>query len=65
MISNENLINTKVVQLINIYNFYFGQLVIWQNLNLSNLKFEKMTSSNQNLDPQINSTKKVMNTKVE
>ena len=28
MISNENLINIKVVEVIKIYNFYFGHLVI-------------------------------------
>jgi hypothetical protein len=33
--------NTKVFQLINIYNFYLGHIVIWQNLNLWNLKFLK------------------------
>ena len=58
------MMNTKVVQLMNIYNFYFSHLVIWQNLNLSNLKFWKTTSSNQNLRPKMISTKKVMNTKV-
>jgi len=39
MISDVKVMNTKVVQLINIYNFYFDHLVISQNLNLSNLKF--------------------------
>jgi len=39
MISDVKVMNTKVVQLIKIYNFYFDHLVILQNLNLSILKF--------------------------
>jgi hypothetical protein len=39
MILNKNLINVKVVEVMKIYNFYFGHLVILQNLNLSILKF--------------------------
>ena len=65
MISDVKVMNTKVVQLIKIYNFYFGYLVIWLNLNLSNFEIWKKTSWNHNLDPQIISTEKVMNTKVE
>jgi len=38
MISNENIVNNKVVKHINIYNFYFGHLSIL--LCLKNLKFE-------------------------
>jgi hypothetical protein len=41
MISNKNLINVKVVEVMKIYNFYFGHLIILQNLNLSILKFLK------------------------
>ena len=59
------VMNTKVVQLIKIYHFYFGHLIIWLNLNLSNFEIWKKTSWNHNLDPQIISTEKVMNTKVE
>jgi hypothetical protein len=33
--------NTKVVQLIKIYNFYMGHLFIWLNLNFSNFKIFK------------------------
>ena len=46
MISNENLINIKVEQLIEIYNFYFGYLVILTKFEhfkfeiLKNDKFE-------------------------
>jgi hypothetical protein len=29
MISDENVMNTKVVELIKIYNFYFGHLFVW------------------------------------
>ena len=36
----------KVVEHITIYNFYFGHLFIWQNLNSSNFEFQKMTASN-------------------
>jgi hypothetical protein len=41
MILNKNLINVKVVEVMKIYNFYFGHLIILQNLNLSILKFLK------------------------
>ena len=36
MISYVKVMNTEVVQLIKIYNFYFGYLIIWQIL-----KFKK------------------------
>jgi hypothetical protein len=29
MISAENVMNTKVEELINVFNFYFGHLFIW------------------------------------
>jgi hypothetical protein len=31
MISSEKAMNIKVVELIKIYNFYFGYLFIWQS----------------------------------
>jgi hypothetical protein len=41
MISIEKVMNTKVVQLIKFYNFYFDHVIIWLIFNSSNLKFEK------------------------
>jgi hypothetical protein len=64
MTSNENLVNIKVVDLMKIYNFYFGHLVIRLNLKSSNFEFKKITTSNQNLNPQIILTEKIINTKV-
>jgi hypothetical protein len=53
MICSEKVMNTKVVQLLKIYNFYIGHLVIWLKLNSSNFEIWKMTSSNQILKPQM------------
>ena len=39
MTSNWNVLNTKFVQLIKIYNSCFGQLSIWDSLDGSNLWF--------------------------
>ena len=33
MISDENIMNTEVVELIKIYNFYFGYFFIWQSIS--------------------------------
>ena len=33
MISAEKVINIKVIELINIYNFYFGYFFIWQSVS--------------------------------
>jgi hypothetical protein len=46
MISAVKVMNIKVVEYITIYNFYFGYLFIWQNLNSSNFEFQKMIASN-------------------
>jgi hypothetical protein len=46
MISNEKVINIKVVQLIKIYYFYFGHHSIWLCLNNSKFEFQEMTTSN-------------------
>jgi hypothetical protein len=44
MISNEKVINTKVIELIEIYNYYFGHLRIQLYLNNLNFEFQKMTT---------------------
>jgi len=41
MILDVKVMNIKVIELINIYNFYFGHLVIRLNLNLSNFEILK------------------------
>ena len=47
MISNEKVVNYKVLELIEIYNFYFGHFSIELCLNNSKFKFQKMTTSNK------------------
>ena len=41
MMSDEKVMNIKVVYLNKIYNFYFGKLFMWLCLNYSNLKYKK------------------------
>jgi hypothetical protein len=41
MISNENVINYKVTQLFEIYNFCFGHFSVQGRLTYLNFKFEK------------------------
>ena len=52
MISNKKVMNTKVVQIIKIYNFYLGHIVIWHNLRLWNLKFLKNDEFKPKLETQ-------------
>ena len=46
MISNENVINNKVVEIIKIYNIYFGHFFIRLCLNNSKFEFQNMRASN-------------------
>jgi hypothetical protein len=41
MISNENIMNTKVVELIKMYKLYFGHLSVRLYLNIQFLNFKK------------------------
>jgi len=41
MMSNEKVMNIKVVDLNKIYNFYFGKLFMWLYLNHSNFEYQK------------------------
>jgi hypothetical protein len=40
MISNGQVVNTKVVELMKIYNFHFGKLLMWLCLNHSNFELQ-------------------------
>ena len=64
MISNGKVTKTKVVELIEVQNFYFGYFSI--RLYLNNLKFEiqSLKSSNRILDQRTTSTEKVVDNKV-
>jgi hypothetical protein len=64
MTSNENFVNIKVIELIEIYNFYFGHLFLQLNLDNSNFQFQKMITSNKSLRHQMIQTEKVMYIKV-
>ena len=64
MLSTEEVIKIKVVELIKIYNFCFGHLFMSLNLNNSNFECQEMTASNKNLTHQMIVTEKVMNIKV-
>jgi hypothetical protein len=44
MISNEKVVNTKGIELIEIYNYYFCHLPIRLYLNNPNFEFQKMTT---------------------
>jgi hypothetical protein len=45
MISNEKVLNHKFLELIYIYNFYFGGFFVQIYLNNSKFEYENMTSS--------------------
>ena len=64
MISTKKVMKMKVVELIKLYNFYFGHLFMSLNLNHSNFEFQQMTVSNKNLTHQMIRAQKVMNIKV-
>ena len=64
MIRTQKVINIKVVELMKLYNFYFGHLFMWLNWNHSNFGFQQMIASNKNLTQQMIWTQKVMNIKV-
>ena len=64
MISNEKVMNIKVVQLIKIYNFYFGHLSMWLCLNNSKFEFQETINSNNILKHQMIWTEKAMKIKV-
>ena len=64
MISTENVMKIKVVELIKLYNFCYGHLFISLNLNHSNFEFQQMTALNKILTYQMIRTQKVMNIKV-
>jgi len=61
--SNEKVVNTKVVELINIYKSYLGHYSIWQSLNNPNFEFQKIASGIKFLEHQMMSNGEVMNTK--
>jgi hypothetical protein len=44
MISNENIMNTKVVELVKMYKLYFGHFSIRLCLNNPNFEFQNMTT---------------------
>jgi hypothetical protein len=50
MISNKNVINYKVVDIIEIYNFGFGAFSMWFCLNNSKFEFQNMRISNRNFE---------------
>ena len=50
MISNEKVVNYKVLELIEIYNFYFGHFSIELCLNNSNFKFQKNDNFKQDFE---------------
>ena len=58
MISDEKVMNMKVVELIKIYNFYFGHIFMWLCLNNSKFEFQEMENSNNILKHQMISSKK-------
>jgi hypothetical protein len=64
MISNEKVVNNKVVEIIEIYNFYFGYLSTRLCLNNQKLGFQNMIISNKILKQQMITTKKVITNKV-
>ena len=64
MISNENIFNYKVLQIIKICNFHFGHLFMWLCLNNLQFEFQKMITSNNILKEQMISADKAMNIKV-
>ena len=51
MISDVKVMNTKVVQLIKIYNFYFGYLIIWLNWTFQIWNFKKWQVRTKIWDP--------------
>ena len=64
MILNENVVNYKVLEIIEIYNFHFGHLFMWLGLNNSNFEFKKIRTSNKILKQQMISAAKVIDNKV-
>ena len=64
MISNENVINNKVVEIIKIYNFYFDHFFVQLCLNNSKFEFQNMRASNIFLGQLMISNEKVVNNKV-
>ena len=64
MIWTQKVMNIRVVELIKLYNFYFGHLFMWLNLNNWNFEFQQMTTSNKFLSYLTIWTQKVMNIKV-
>jgi len=46
MILNEKVMNTKVVELMKIYNIYFVIFSFYKVFGSKNFEFSKMTSSN-------------------
>ena len=64
MISNENVINNKVVEIIKIYNFYFGHFFIRLCLNNSKFEFQNMRASNIFLGQLMISNEKSSTTKL-
>ena len=64
MISNKNIINNKVVEIIKIYNFYFGHFFIRLCLNNSKFEFQNIRASNIFLGQLMISNEKVVNNKV-
>jgi hypothetical protein len=63
-ISDEKVMNMKVVELIKIYNFYFGHLFMWLCLNNLNFEFQEMVNSNNILKHQMILFEKIINNKV-
>jgi hypothetical protein len=49
MISNEKVVNNKVVKIIEIYNFNFGHFSIRLCLNYLKFKFQNMITSKNTL----------------